>query len=134
LNTIYVVRIMKDNKVPILQGLTKKQTIDVALNIYGLYWCIAAMVDRSIGYYTANTARIAIENYQAGLNPVSERCAACFKSDFELMLTCDFIGFEWASNEKQVKVIEQVKAMEKLSSDAQHSISMLYPTHYYVSD
>ena len=122
----------KENRELILEGLSKKETIRAALNTYGFDWCRAALVHGSIGYYTAETSKIALKNYLQGLNPISERCYCCYNADFELMLTCDFRGFEWASLEKQHRVISQVHAMDKMSSEAQMSVSMLYPTHYAV--
>lgn len=116
----------------ILPGLSKKEVIRVALHVYGFDWCRAAMVHGSIGYYTASSAGNAIKCYQSGIELVSERCAACYNGDFELMLTCDFLKLEDISLDRQRKVIEQVKTMDEMSEEAQLSVSMLYPTHYYV--
>lgn len=107
-----------------------KQTIDEALEKHGEMWLVAALIHGSTGYYQHNTAMANVVNpYKRGEEVCySERAYACFRADLIWMLWCDVGIFNRLAPEKQVKKIAYAIYAGLQSSEAQWSLSSLYPT------
>ncbi len=106
------------------------ELIDAALKEKGETWVIAAMVDGSIGYHTADHAKRIIQRFRKGKTvDYCERCAACYSCDLTIMLAHDVIRFEQLEASKQNAIIEYVEAMSGRDYMVQLTGSMLYPDH-----
>lgn len=98
----------------------------------GIEWVIAAMVEGSIGYHTPKHARMLINKaLEGGTKDWCERCDACFGTDLFEMICFD-IGLmkrmEERLPDKAARLVEAVKAISKMSDEAQMSVSLAYPT------
>jgi hypothetical protein len=97
----------------------------------GLDWCIAALVDGSIGYYCYDTARRLIESVLKGRNWVCERTGACFRGNSAEEALFDFRNFERLEErdpERVRRVIELVKRTAGLDTPEAWTFSCMYPT------
>jgi hypothetical protein len=98
----------------------------------GKLWLVAAMVEGSIGYHTPKHAEILIEKALSGKTvDWCERCDACFKRDLFEMINYDirhmlFLGDRNAA--KANRLVETVKVISTMDSEAQLSVSLAYPT------
>jgi hypothetical protein len=97
----------------------------------GLDWCIAALVDGSIGYYWYDTAKRLIESVLKGRNWVSERTGACFGGNSAKEALFDFRNFERLEErdpERARGIVELVKRTAGLDIIQAWTFSALYPT------
>lgn len=98
----------------------------------GKEWLIAAMVEGSIGYHTPRHADIIIDNALSGkTRDYCERCDACFGTDLYEMINYDtglMLHIEDRDPEKVTRLIETVKIISGMNSEAQTTISLAYPT------
>ena len=104
------------------------------INKYGEMWCISAIVEGSIGYYTPEEAKRLIQEYMSGKRKCySERCMACFGEDLERMLLHDFKWFEVLERRGETApIINKVKVWmeaERNMSDIESiQVGLMYPT------
>jgi hypothetical protein len=97
----------------------------------GLDWCIAALVDGSIGYYWYDTAKRLIESVLNGRNWICERTVACFGGNSAEEALFDFRNFERLEErdpERVKRIIELVKRTANLDIPEAWTFSALYPT------
>ncbi len=98
----------------------------------GKEWLVAAMVEGSIGYHTPRHAEILIERAISGeTKDWCERCDACFGTDLFEMIKYDIrimLFLEDRDAAKAARLIDTVKIIAGMSSEAQMSVSMAYPT------
>lgn len=124
-----------------LEKLSKEERIEEIRSFLlyrGVIWCIAALIEGSIGYYQYKSALIVIREFLQGLTDerflvsFRERSYACFGTDLTLEMLHDFRLFlyiEQEHPEKTANVVQYTEKSAELSSEAQWSLSMLYPTH-----
>lgn len=98
----------------------------------GKEWLVAAMVEGSIGYHTPKHAEILIEKALRGETvDWCERCDACFKRDLFEMINYDIrhmLFLEDRNAAKASRLVETVKVISTMGSEAQLSVSLAYPT------
>jgi hypothetical protein len=98
----------------------------------GKPWLVAAMVEGSIGYHTPRHAEILIERALSGeTKDWCERCDACFGTDLFEMINYDvglMLRLEDRDAAKAARLIDTVKRIAGMSSEAQSSVSLAYPT------
>jgi hypothetical protein len=98
----------------------------------GKEWLMAAMVEGSIGYHTPKHAEILIEKALRGETvDWCERCDACFGRDLFEMINYDIkhmLFLEDRNAAKAMRLVETVKVISGMGSEAQMSVSLAYPT------
>jgi hypothetical protein len=98
----------------------------------GKPWLVAAMVEGSIGYHTPRHAEVLIERALSGqTRDYCERCDACFGTDLFEMINYDvglMLRLEDRDAAKASRLIDTVKIIAGMSSEAQMSVSLAYPT------
>ena len=98
----------------------------------GKDWLVAAMVEGSIGYHTPRHAEVLIEKALRGETvDWCERCDACFKRDLFEMINYDIrhmLFLEDRNSAKANRLVETVKIISTMGSEAQLSVSLAYPT------
>lgn len=87
--------------------------INETLEQKGEDWVVAALVDGSIGYYGAQSARIIVEEFKRGeTENYSERCIALYKCDLLKELVHDIKYFhrrEESDQEGAQKLIKRIQ-------------------------
>jgi len=98
----------------------------------GKEWLVAAMVEGSIGYHTPRHAEVIIESALSGkTKDYCERCDACFRTDLFEMINYDvgiMLRLEDRDAEKAARLMDTVKIISRMNSEAQMTISLAYPT------
>ena len=107
--------------------------IEKALKEKGEPWCIAAIVEGSIGYFDPYGARREIKYYSEGRRvDYCERCYALYDGDLEKMILDDirkFLYFEENCPESFAKVMRFVTAWANRPEEPfGGTTSMMYPT------
>lgn len=102
------------------------------VNEKGMPWLVAAMVEGSIGYHTPRHAEVVIESALSGkTKDYCERCMACFKEDMFEMINYDvglMLRLEDRDVERATRLVDTVKIISGMNSEAQMTMSLAYPT------
>lgn len=89
----------------------------------------AALVDASIGYFSARSALMTAQRYLDGeTTDWSERCLACFGGDLRQMVKSDLRQWANAQEERKRRVREFVKRTKDADWADATTASMFYPT------
>lgn len=89
----------------------------------------AALVEASIGYFTARVALAVAERYLAGETAdFSERCLACFGGDLRKMVETDLRYWRSLSEERKAQARLVVGKTKDWNWVEAATLSMLYPT------
>ena len=109
-----------------------RQELENLLNEKGEAWAIAALIDGSIGYYSADSARLALRNFAEGADECwSERAMACFEGSMLKMLSHDLGGMlliEQRCPEKARKLVALGRHLLALDSIDQTTVGLVWPT------
>jgi len=111
-----------------------KDSVEAIRKIFkekGEEWLIGALIDGSIGYYSVFSARRLIISVLAGRYVMYERTSANFDGDAAKEILRDagvFARLEETNPEKVKRVLEFVKATEKLDPIQQMTVGLMYPT------
>jgi len=114
-----------------MEDSEKLAQIKATVERRGIRWVVAAMVDGSIGYHSARSARLMVEYALKGRFWGCERTGACFHNDPLEEILHDIRYFEaWEkTNPAHVeRVIAFAKATEDLSWIERTTAGLMYPT------
>jgi hypothetical protein len=101
------------------------------VGLKGMDWCIVALVDGSVGYYTYDRAKRLLEYVLKGRNWFSERTMACFEANAAKEALHDFKYFEYMERndpEYVRRLIRVLKNTEGLNTIQSWTFSAMYPT------
>ncbi|MDG6995602.1 MAG: hypothetical protein JRN52_06750 [Nitrososphaerota archaeon] len=88
--------------------------INETLEQKGEDWVVAALVDGSIGYYTAQSARIVVEEFKRGeTENYSERCIALYKCNLLSEMVHDIKYFQRREESDQKGAQKLIKRVQE---------------------
>ena len=101
------------------------------VELKGMDWAVAALVDGSVGYYTYDRAKRFLEYVLKGRNWFTERTMACFEANAAKEALHDFKYFEYVEKnypEYVRRLIKVLKNTEGLNTIEAWTFSCMYPT------
>jgi hypothetical protein len=101
------------------------------VELKGMDWAVAALVDGSVGYYTYDRAKRFLEYVLKGRNWFTERTMACFEANAAKEALHDFKYFEYVEKndpEYVRRLIKVLKNTQGLNTIEAWTFSCMYPT------
>jgi hypothetical protein len=101
------------------------------VELKGMDWAVAALVDGSVGYYTYDRAKRFLEYVLNGRNWFTERTMACFEANAAKEALHDFKYFEYVEKndpEYVRRLIKVLKNTQGLNTIEAWTFSCMYPT------
>lgn len=106
--------------------------VKIIIDDKGREFCIAALIDGSIGYYSPDSADNMLRHIERGDKWFAERTMACFNGDGLAEFWYDikrFIRIETDDFDKVKRLVNFVKlSLGKMSTEKSMAFSSLYPT------